>query len=117
MARLRGNLQGHEGEFDIGVVTGASDGDIGIPNGTVLMEFADAAIGDDEDRLNMARANVVTEIGEKACVDAAGVIATFNAIDRVADSTGIPLEDWKEESTEDFREDLGIEKFRELHLE
>ena len=35
--------------------------------------------------------------------DTAAVAALFNAIDRVADSTGIPLEDGKAEATADFR--------------
>ena len=43
--------------------------------------------------------------------DAAAVAANFNAIDRVADSTGVPLEDEKASLTEDFREAIGINAF------
>jgi hypothetical protein len=43
--------------------------------------------------------------------DAAGVAALFNAIDRVADSTGIPLEADKAEMTEAMRAQLGIDDF------
>ena len=49
--------------------------------------------------------------GEAALVDAAGVIALFDAIDRVANATGIPLEDWKARSTEDVRAAIGIDAF------
>jgi hypothetical protein len=35
----------------------------------------------------------------------------FNAIDRVADATGTPLEDWKAEATSDVRSAIGIDEF------
>ena len=117
MARLRENLDENKDDYDLGVITGSSNGDSGIPDGTILMEYAEAVLGNDVLRLDTARKTVIATLGEEACVDAAGVIATFNAIDRVADATGIPLEDWKIESSEDFREALGIEKFRDLHLD
>jgi hypothetical protein len=117
MARLRENLEQNENEYDLGVITGTSDGDVGIEHGALLMDYADAALGDDIQRLNIAREIVIATLGEEACGDAAGVISTFNAIDRVADATGIPVEEWKLESSEDFRASLGIEKFKELHLD
>jgi hypothetical protein len=43
--------------------------------------------------------------------DTAAVAALFNAIDRVADSTGIPLEEKKAEVTADFRSAIGIDDF------
>ena len=53
------------------------------------------------------------QMGDAALVDAAAIAATFNAIDRVADSTGIPIEDNKAEVTADFRAALGINAFAE----
>ena len=50
-------------------------------------------------------------LGPRALVDAAAVTALFNAIDRVADSTGTPLEDAKREATADFRGPLGINEY------
>jgi hypothetical protein len=44
-------------------------------------------------------------------VDAAGVVGLFNAIDRVADATGIPLEPEKAEASADFRAALGLDRF------
>ena len=117
MARLRENLDENKDDYDLGVVTGSSEGDGGIRHGAILMEYAEAALGDDTRRLIAARQTLIATLGEVACGDAAGVVATFDAIDRVADATGIPLEDWKMESSADIRETLGIEKFRELHLD
>jgi hypothetical protein len=44
-------------------------------------------------------------------VDAAAVIAGFDAITRVADGTGIPLEAPKAEATADWRAKLGIDAY------
>ena len=49
-----------------------------------------------------------------AVTDSAGVVALFNAIDRVADATGTSLEDAKAEATADFRAPLGIDAFPSL---
>lgn len=43
--------------------------------------------------------------------DTAAVAALFNAIDRVADATGIPLEPTKSEATSDFRAEIGVNQF------
>jgi len=48
-------------------------------------------------------------VGDAGWVDAAAVAATFNAIDRVADATGIPLEPAKAARSADFRGALGID--------
>ena len=44
-------------------------------------------------------------------MDAAGVLAIFNAVVRVADATGIPLEEQKAAMSADFRGALGINDY------
>lgn len=75
------------------------------------MAFAEAAIGTDTAALDAARARVVEELGPEGLCDTAAIAALFNAIDRVADSTGIPLEEEKASLTETMREQLGINSF------
>ena len=79
----------------------------------MLVEFAEAAVGGDDDRLAQARARLSERLGVKGLVDAAAVVGFFNAIDRVADATGIPLDPERLESTADFRAELGIDGFVE----
>ena len=50
-------------------------------------------------------------MGSDAVVDSAGVAGLFNAIDRIADATGAPLEKDKEEMTAEMREAIGINEF------
>jgi hypothetical protein len=51
-------------------------------------------------------------MGPEALVDGAGVIGCFNAIVRIADATGIPLEAQRMEATAKMRQELGIDGFR-----
>ena len=112
MQLLRASSQ-HSGQaYDFSAVTrGAAAGDSGIPHGGRMIEFAEAMLGGDEARLARARAAIVTAMGAAALVDAAGVAGLFNAIDRVADATGAPLEDAKAADTAGLRGAIGIDAF------
>ena len=68
-------------------------------------------MGDDDEELAEARGAVVGALGEEALVDSCAVAATFNAIDRVADATGIPIDEKRIAVTADLRDRLGIDRF------
>jgi hypothetical protein len=76
-----------------------------------MIEFAEAVLGDDTNRLDAARRAILETMGPDAVVDSAGVAALFNAIDRIADSTGAPLESDKAEMTAELRSAIGIDAF------
>jgi len=84
-------------------VTGAADGDGGVPNGRLLIAFAEAVLGEEDGTLTQARASLAAALGPAGLADAAAVVGLFNAIDRVADATGIPLEAEKAAASADFR--------------
>ncbi len=111
MQLLRESSRHSGNDIDFNAILGETDGDVGIPHADILVEFTEAVWGDDDTRLMTARKAIVDVMGEDALVDASGITATFNAIDRVADLTGIPLEDSKAEDTADLREELGINVF------
>jgi len=92
-------------------VTGAAQDDGGVPHGRLLVAFAEAMLGEDEEALARARTVLSAAIGPAGLADAAGVVGLFNAIDRVADATGIPLEAEKLEASADFRAALGVDRF------
>jgi hypothetical protein len=96
------------------VTQGIAVGDCGVPEGALMLEFAEAILGGDEPRLARARAAIVAAMGADALVDAAGIAGLFNAIDRVADATGTPLEDAKAVDTASLREAIGIDEFDAL---
>lgn len=82
-----------------------------MPHGRLLVAFAEAVLGENEAALSHARAELMTALGPAGLVDAAGVVGLFDAIDRVADATGIPLEAEKAEASADFRAALGLDRF------
>ena len=86
------------------------DGGSGVAHEAELIAFADAALGDG-DSLAATRSALVGRAGKEAMIDAAAVVAGFDAITRVADGTGIPLEPTKAEASADWRSRLGIDAF------
>ena len=97
-------------DYDLEAVNGGR-GDGGVIAGAVLVGFAEAVLAGERAGIAEARGAVGAALGAAAMVDAAAVIAQFDAIDRVADATGTPLEPAKAEASADFRPLLGIDDY------
>jgi hypothetical protein len=82
-----------------------------VPHAAALIEFGEAMLSDDPTRQAAARQSVYRALGPEGFVDAAAIVASFNAVVKIADATGIPLEDYKEAATQDLRATLGLERF------
>ena len=93
------------------MVLGAAAEGGGVPHGDRLIEFAEAVLADNDEQLSRARSALRGSLGDAALVDAAAVVGFFNAIDRVADATGIPLDPERVPQTADFRAALGLDAF------
>ena len=85
-----------------------ANGDSGVAAGAQLTEFAEAVVLGDQERIRSAAAAVEQALGTAAMVDAAAVIANFQRMVRIADSTGIPLDEPVLMMTQGIREELGI---------
>lgn len=109
---LRESRQAKGESSDLTLLIGGR-GDGNIPQGDLLVAFADAVLGEDDQRIAEIQSALRTTMGDAAFVDAAAVAATFNAIDRIADATGIPIEDANAESTAELRAELGLNAFAE----
>jgi hypothetical protein len=108
---LRASGATHDRIYDLKAVTGLAASDGGVVHGDLLVAFAEAVLGEDDSALKRARDGLGTVLGPAGLVDAAGVVGLFNAIDRVADATGIPLEAEKAAATADFRAALDLDRF------
>ncbi|MBL8673886.1 MAG: hypothetical protein IPK81_00975 [Rhodospirillales bacterium] len=107
---LRGSGQFSGDDYDLaGVMEGG--GDTGVPHAAALLAFADAVIGRDADATADAREALTAAIGAAAVVDAAAVVGGFDAITRIADATGIPLDARVETQSAGWRGPLGIDRF------
>lgn len=96
------------------VVDGAST-DSGVPHSSEFINFVEAALKGVPD-LAAARAKLTQAIGEEGMVDAAAVIGNFQRMTRIADSTGIPIDEMTVQITADMREDLGLNDFASARL-
>ena len=79
----------------------------------MLVAFTDAVVKYEEVEAARLRAEIRATMGDDVLVDASAIVAAFSGFDRIADSTGIPLEDAKAENSADFRAALGINAFAE----
>ncbi len=104
---LRGSGEHTGDDYDLTAMVrdGAAGG--GVVAGAALAVYADAFF-EDGNGFAAARDRLQLEVGEEASVDAAAILAIFNAVVRIADSTGIPLEEVKAQDSADLRDDLGL---------
>jgi hypothetical protein len=96
---------------DLAVVNGAVEGDAGVTHGARLVAFTDAVMRCDDAALVRERRTVPALLGPDAFVDLAAVIGSFNVVDRIADATGIPLDEPLAAATGDIREQLRLGRF------
>lgn len=86
------------------------DTDSGVPYGSLLTAFAEAAVRRTE-ALPGLRERIAADLGVQELVDAAGIVANFQRMVRIADGCGIPLDEFTKDATDDCREDLGLHEY------
>ncbi len=109
MLRVSSDVSGEE--VDLKGITEGAEAETGIPFDKELLQFADSSLSDNEEAIRKARADVAEKMGNEAMVDAAGVIANFQRMVRIADGTGIPLDKPVALLSDDIRDDLGINEY------
>lgn len=101
----------HQTDVDLSVLNpdGASaTEDGGVPNGKVLLDLTEAVLQRDAAALEGARKAVADALGPEAVVDTGAIIASFTGNVRVADGTGIPLDEGTEAPRRQVAEALGM---------
>ena len=86
--------------------------DSGVPGGAALLEFSEAVIGPDRERLDAARGVLALTLSPAAVSAAAAIAGNFSKNDRIANGCGIPVDSIVMNITEDIRADLGLNDFR-----
>lgn len=64
--------------------------DSGIAHAGLLVSFADAEVAHDEAKVAELRSELIDAVGPDGFLEAATVVANFQRMVRIADSTGIP---------------------------
>ena len=83
----------------------------GVEHGNLLIAFAEAMVRDDDATLTHARHAVIEVLSPEAMVDAAGVASNFERMVRIADATGIQLDERMEVLSQEVRDVLHLERF------
>jgi hypothetical protein len=112
---LRGSSTADGSEVNLEAIVHGRETDSLIAGGSELIRFTDAVLSNASD-LESARADLVNTLGERAMVDAAGVIGNFQRMVRIADSTGIPVDGFMAEANADVRETLGLNNLPSARL-
>lgn len=84
----------------------------GVAHSAELLRFVDAVLVTPQD-LESARIALRRVLTDTAFVDTCATVASFNAVVKVADGTGIPLEPQKSQKTAQLRADLKIDQLRD----
>ena len=96
-------------------ITSANSEPSGVVGGEALIAFAEAAVMNTSD-LARAREQLKSELGEAALVDAAAVVGNFERMTRIADGTGIPIDERNIEFTREARETLDLGRLPSARL-
>lgn len=107
MALLRESGTNTDTEINLQAVIG-QNGESGIEHEDLLSAFAQATLNTDEATLITVRSALRATIGEAGLVDAAGVIANFEATVKIADATGLQPSEALLAKTEEARELLDL---------
>jgi hypothetical protein len=83
----------------------------GVEHGSLLLAFAEAMVGEDEAALTHVRHAVFERLSLEAMVDAAGVASNFERMVRIADATGIRLDERMARLSQEVRDTLHLERF------
>ena len=105
--RVSGETTGND--YNLRAITEGRVEDMGLPQGDTMNALAEGVCNRDWEQTRAARKGIVESLGDAALVDAAAVIAAFNAYPRAADATGIPVEEAKLDATVGLRADLGLD--------
>jgi alkylhydroperoxidase family enzyme len=109
MLRVSGEMTGQG--IELAAVTGGLERDGGVTHGRRLVAFTEAVMRGGEGDVERERRSLAQVLAPEQVVDVAAVIGSFNVVDRIADATGIPLDDMLDAPSADLRRDLGLGRF------
>ena len=107
---LRASSEQDQTDYDLQSVTDEHINP-GVAHGDHLRALTEATIRGDWLSLGGIRRRAEAAMGEQQTVDALVVAAAFNGITRVADATGVPLDDNTATTTVSLRAETGIDEF------
>ncbi len=107
---LRESVQQTGVEFELSSLSGEkADGT--VPHQDLLLDFAEAVVLRDTATAATLRPKMIAALGRAGYFDACGVIAGFHGFTRIADASGVPLDERYLADAEDVKAQTGVRKF------
>ena len=104
---LRASSQDLGDKLNLRAVVASEATDAGVPHSEVLAGFVDAVLTD-KPELDTARQAIFDALGPDGMVDTAAVIGNFQRMTRIADATGIPIDEGTMRFSADIQEMLAL---------
>ncbi len=98
-------------DIDLGIVNGDGGASSSVRYSAELMRFAEAVAGRNPDAIAQARQVLLDEAGNDVVVDAAAVAGNFQRMVRIADSTGIPVDERMNALSGSIQKELDLRRF------
>ncbi len=98
-------------DIDLNIVNGVDSASSAVPHSAALMRFAEAVAGRNPQGIAVARQALFDEAGNDVVVDAAAVAGNFQRMVRIADATGIPVDDRMQALSGSIQKDLDLRRF------
>lgn len=108
---LRASGEQEAADYDLTAITDRSK-DSGVLHGELLTALAEQTAGSAWGDLRKTLTSAIDAMGHQAAVDALVVASAFNGITRVADATGIPLDENTDQTTAEMRNLIGLDAFQ-----
>ena len=108
---LRASGQLNDEDVNLQGMVAEAEMDTGVASGDRLIGFADAVLEREASNITQKREELERELGRGATVDAAAIVANFQRMVRIADGTGIPLDEPVLMMTQGIREELNINSY------
>jgi hypothetical protein len=105
---LRASSKKTGGDADITVITSDEPRDGGVEHGALMIELVDAVIDESADPAPV-RARLVAAAGPGIVAEVGAVLGMFHWNDRVADATGVPLDEFHLDYRRKVGEKMGLD--------
>lgn len=108
---LRESVQQTGVEFELTSLSG-EEADGTVPHQDLLLDFAEAVVLRDASAAATLRPRMIEALGPAGYLDACGVVAGFHGFTRIADASGVPLDERYLDEAESVKAQTGVREYQ-----
>ena len=100
-------------EYNLKGITGSTK--VGVECEDVMLLIAEAVVSSGSGTIGAMLDRAKAEIGEQKTLDAIGIASGYNGITKIANATGLPLDQRTQQITDELRDVTGIDGYTDEH--